>query len=96
VIHNSHQLPDGTWAWRYDRSNHGMDFPVAKLWDDVSRLTMPALLVTGGESGFVTAEDRAEFTRRVPHARLETIANAGHAVQSDQPVALAEIIAEFA
>src|SRR6185312_4581467 len=40
VIHNSKQLPDGSWAWRYDRSERGLDFPVADLWADVSRLTM--------------------------------------------------------
>jgi pimeloyl-ACP methyl ester carboxylesterase len=95
VIHNSKQLEDGTWAWRYDRSNHGMDFPVAQLWDDVSRLAMPTMLVTGGESGFVTAADREEFSRRLPHARLETVTGAGHAVQSDQPIALAELISDF-
>ncbi len=95
VIHNSRQLPDGSWAWRYDRSHHGMDFPVAKLWDDVSRLTMPALLVTGGESGFVTPADRDEYARRGPQIRVETVAGAGHAVQSDQPVALAGLLTDF-
>ena len=95
VIHNSHQLPDGSWAWRYDRSEHGLDFPVADLWADVSRLTMPTMVVTGGESGFVTPGDRAEYARRVPHVRLETVAGAGHAVQSDQPVALTALITGF-
>ena len=95
VIHNSRQLPDGSWGWRYDRSNHGLDFPVAELWEDVSKLTMPTMLVTGGESGFVTPADLAEMARRGPHFRLESVAGAGHAVQSDQPVALATLIADF-
>jgi pimeloyl-ACP methyl ester carboxylesterase len=56
---------------------------------------MPTMLVTGGESGFVTAADREEFSRRLPHARLETVAGAGHAVQSDQPIALADLISDF-
>jgi esterase len=95
VIHNSKQLPDGSWAWRYDRSEHGLDFPVADLWTDVSRFTMPTMVVTGGESGFVTPDDRAEYARRLPHIRLETVAGAGHAVQSDQPVALTALITDF-
>ena len=95
VIHNSKQLPDGSWAWRYDRSERGLDFPVAELWADVSRLTMPTMVVTGGESGFVTPDDRAEYARRGPHIRLETVAGAGHAVQSDQPLALTALITDF-
>jgi pimeloyl-ACP methyl ester carboxylesterase len=95
VIHNSKQLPDGSWAWRYDRTEHGLDFPVDDLWDDVSKLTMLTMLVTGGESGFVTPQDRAEYARRGPHIRLETVAGAGHAVQSDQPVAFAALITDF-
>lgn len=95
VIHNSHQLPDGTWAWRYDRHDPDLPHPTAQLWDDLSRLTMPTLLVTGAESGFVTPDDRDEFARRLPDARIETVPDAGHAVQSDQPAALAELIGNF-
>ena len=72
-----------------------MDFPVDELWADVSRLTMPTMVVTGGESGFVTPQDRAEYARRGPHIRLETVGGAGHAVQSDQPVALTALISDF-
>jgi esterase len=56
---------------------------------------MPVLLVKGGESSFVTAEDLAEVTRRLPGLRVETVPGAGHAVQSDQPAALAGLIREY-
>jgi esterase len=95
VIHNSHQLADGTWAWRYDSTDPDLPDATTELWDDVSRLSMPTLLVRGGESGFVTAADKAEMIRRLPSLRVETVAGAGHAVQSDQPVALADLIANF-
>jgi pimeloyl-ACP methyl ester carboxylesterase len=95
VIHNSRRLPDGSWGWRYDRPDPDLPFPAAELWDDLARLRMPSMLVTGGESGFVTAADRAEIVRRVPAIRVETVARAGHAVQSDQPAILAALIADF-
>jgi len=95
VVHNSRQLPDGTWAWRYDRPNPDLPSRTAELWDDLARLSMPTLLVTGGDSGFVTAADRTELARRAPAVRVETVADAGHAVQSDQPAALAALIADF-
>jgi esterase len=95
VIHNSRQLPDGSWAWRYDRSDPALAFPVARLWDDVSQLAMPTMLVIGAESGFVTAADRAEIARLVPDIRIVSVAGAGHAVQSDQPDSLAALITDF-
>jgi pimeloyl-ACP methyl ester carboxylesterase len=100
VRHNTLRLDDGRWAWRYDlfgertgnESNWG-DF--TSLWDDVSAIIVPTMLVQGGDSVFVTPEDRAEFERRLPSVRWEVVPGAGHAVQSDQPLALAALIQEF-
>jgi pimeloyl-ACP methyl ester carboxylesterase len=76
------------------RSGHWADF--TSLWDDVSAITVPTMLVQGADSPFVRPEDRAEFERRLPSVRWEVVAGAGHAVQSDQPLALAALIREFA
>jgi esterase len=96
VVHNSRQLPDGTWTWRYDRHDASpAALEATTLWDDLTTLTMPTMLVTGGDSAFVTASDLAELTRRLPAIRIEQIPAAGHAVQSDQPVALTVLIQEF-
>src|SRR5215472_2817100 len=65
------------------------------LWDDVSAITAPVMLVRGGDSKFVTDDDVAEFRRRMPGLRSEVVPDSGHAVQSDQPLALARLIEEF-
>jgi pimeloyl-ACP methyl ester carboxylesterase len=44
----------------------------------------------------VSDEDRAEFRRRQPSARLETVDGAGHSIQGDRPVELAALIDDFA
>jgi esterase len=95
VVHNSRQLPDGTWAWRYDRHRAGGGEQMSSLWADVDALTMPVMLVKGGESAFVSPADLAEMRRRVPGIRTEEVARSGHAVQSDQPDALIRLIADF-
>jgi pimeloyl-ACP methyl ester carboxylesterase len=95
VIHNTRQLPDGTWVWRYDRPSPNFAMSVSDLWEDVARLTMPTMLVTGDESAFVTADDLAELARRLPRIRIKTVTGAGHSVQSDQPRALAALITDF-
>jgi esterase len=71
VIQNTRQLPDGTFTWRYDRPDPGIALSGSELWEDVTRLTMPTMLVTGGESAFVTADDLAELARRLPSIRVE-------------------------
>ena len=47
--------------------------------------------VIGAVSKHVHAADTVEMVRRLPTLRVETVANAGHAVQSDQPRVLAEL-----
>ncbi len=102
VLHNARRLDDGRWAWRYDQEGFGQPGPAAareslaeRLWDDVSRISVPLMLVCGGRSGVVTDEDRAAFLGRQPSARIEVVDGAGHAVQSDRAVRLAELIKDF-
>jgi pimeloyl-ACP methyl ester carboxylesterase len=101
VLHNARALSDGRWTWRYDLTRDwklggedGLpDF--SPLWEDVSALRMPLLLVRGGESGVVGDEDVVELLRRQPGARVEVVAGAGHSVQGDRPLELAGILSAF-
>ena len=95
VMHNSHQLPDGSWTWRYDVLS---DLSVAEpdcLWADFAAMTMPTMLVKGGASKFVSDEDLAAMTTRRPSLITKVVARSGHAVQSDEPATLSRIIEEF-
>jgi pimeloyl-ACP methyl ester carboxylesterase len=97
VRHNARRLPDGRWTWRYDLFG---ERPASVgdhtgLWTDVSAVAVPVLLVLGADSQFTGEEDVAEFRRRLPGARVEVVPGAGHAVQSDQPLALARLIENF-
>jgi pimeloyl-ACP methyl ester carboxylesterase len=91
VFHNSQQLDDGTWTWRYDTIRKVEGF--AGLWEDVPALTTPTTLVRGANSAFVNDEDADEFARTAPGFRgVQTVADSGHSVQSDQPGALIAIV----
>lgn len=97
VRHNAVRRPDGRWTWRYDLFGAvpPAAFDFVPLWEDVAAITAPVMLVTGAWSPFVTAADVAEFQRRLPGLRAEVVADAGHAIQSDQPLALAALIEGF-
>jgi esterase len=91
VFHNTKQLDNGTWTWRWDTIREFPDFD--GLWDDVTGLSAPVRLVRGGTSGFVTDEDADELARRAQQFRgLQVVENSGHSVQSDQPLVLIEIL----
>jgi pimeloyl-ACP methyl ester carboxylesterase len=106
ILHNALQREDGTWVWRYARhratatrgdgvAGRGRsDF--GSLWDVVSDLTVPLMLVRGMlPQSVVSDADEEELVRRQPGARVEHVANAGHSVQGDTPVELAGLIADF-
>jgi esterase len=91
VFHNSRQLDDGRWTWRYDTIRTVPDFD--SLWDDVAGLSAPITLVRGGRSGFVTDEDTDELARRATQFRgVHVVENSGHSVQSDQPREMVDIL----
>jgi pimeloyl-ACP methyl ester carboxylesterase len=97
VLHNARPRDDGRWVWRYDRPRQAgagiMDF--APLWDDVSAITVPMMLVRGARSPVVDDADVAELRRRRPEVRVEVVAGAGHSIQGDSPVELARLLASF-
>jgi pimeloyl-ACP methyl ester carboxylesterase len=99
VLHNAIQLDDGTWVWRHQR--HGtpaspMRTEPATLWEALSRVEVPVLLVRAmGSGSMVDDEDEAELLVRQPLASVVRVEGAGHSVQGDQPVVLAKILATF-
>ncbi len=108
ILHNAQQRPDGSWVWRYARfrasetrasetGGEGDRFPrFGNLWDSVSDLTVPLMLVRGmREQSVVDDADEAELVRRCPSARIEHVEKAGHSVQGDTPVELAALIEDF-
>ena len=71
ILHNAVQREDGSWVWRYARFRTDASGPAAHpdfgdLWDAVSGLTMPLLLVRGLAWSVVDDADVAELLRRQP------------------------------
>jgi len=99
ILHNALQLDDGSWVWRYRRftADAGVrSLPAEELWDALGRITAPVMLVRGMRPGSVVDDDaEAELRRRLPAVRVEHVAEAGHSVQGDDPLALAELLRDF-
>lgn len=107
VRHNAYRRADGLWTWRYDlfgprpepaaggTDGDGQWVDFTALWDDVAGITIPAMLVRGGLSRYVRDEDVEGMRERIPGLRVEVVEGAGHAVQSDQPLELADLLRSF-
>lgn len=80
---------DGRYRWHWDPALlHFSDTSLTpalstRLTAAASRLRLPVLLVRGGASELVSAEDAKSFLALVPGARYADIADAGHMVAGD-------------
>lgn len=67
----------------------------SKLRYRIGRLKLPVLLIRGASDGLVSGQYLEAYRAAIPGARIETIAEAGHAPQIEQPRALVERILAF-
>jgi pimeloyl-ACP methyl ester carboxylesterase len=99
ILHNALQREDGSWVWRYRRFTDDTahrSLPAGDLWDALEGITAPIMLVRGMRAGSVVDDEaEAELRRRQPTARVEHVTEAGHSVQGDDPLTLAELLADF-
>lgn len=95
ILHNALQREDGSWVWRHQQhapaSLHAE--PVGNLWETLERLPVPITLIRGMAKGSVVDDDDvAELHRRRSDAVVIEVPDAGHSIQGDAPLVLAEIL----
>ena len=66
---------------------------MSPLWDHFASISCPVTLVRGSLSPVVDDDDVAEARRLQPGLAVHVVDGAGHSVQGDRPVELAEILA---
>ena len=108
ILHNAIQEKDGSWVWRYRRhgdasigeadTSQGQPFKgFSTLWEVLAAATVPVMLVRGMlPQSVVDDADEDMFLETAVDPTVVRVANAGHSVQGDTPVELAEMIRDFA
>jgi pimeloyl-ACP methyl ester carboxylesterase len=92
ILHNAVQQSDGSWVWRHQlHARSELSAPDAgDLWEKLSALEMPVTLLRAmGKGSVVDDDDEEELLRRLPNATVVHVANSGHSIQGDQPLAFA-------
>ena len=89
--------PEGAAAQPDDPDSEELAiFDFTLLWDDVSNIGVPVMLLRGTTMGSVVTDEHAEeFARRQPTARIVSVEGAGHSLQGDKPLETAGLLAEF-
>ena len=96
VQHNAQQQGDGSWSWRWDPHQRGeRDYAFDATATALARFAGPILLVRGELSDIVTDDLASAFAAAHPDTQLVTMTGAGHAVQGDRPVELAQALLAF-
>ena len=87
------EMPDGKWSWKWDpetknRTRSGADpnWTTEKLWECVEAVDCPSLVVRGSRSDIFAEETLAKMGQVMIDCTIETIKDAGHLVQGDNPV----------
>ena len=92
--HSVRPLDDGTWTLKADKSFH-KNRKVTDFRPGWMRVASPAMLVVGGKSDRLTAEDLDWLRTRRQDVRIETIPGAYHHVQLDEPEAFLTLTLDF-
>lgn len=95
--HATRQLPDGTYEnkYRHSQSQNAPLTTTLDLWEHISKITCPTLIVRGSESDVLTAEIAERMAQVMPNARHLVIERAGHPVHEDNPRDTIRAYAEF-
>jgi non-heme chloroperoxidase len=98
---NVRQREDGRWYWHWDPRFMRIDdepqrrFDPARLREAAAAVTIPTLLVRGGQSDVVSDAGLADMLRLMPHAQVADVAAAGHMVAGDDNDVFAAALESF-
>lgn len=103
LTHNLRQLPNGKWAWKYDRriaqrpEGPGGERPSRfdEMWDALRRIECPTLVVRGAQSDVFPEQTAQKMIELLPDGRFATVPEAGHTVPQDNPAAFLSILRPF-
>ena len=101
--HRLKPAESGKWTWKFDKRFReqenglkiGSELSNDQSWQLFRDVSVPTLLVRGGESDVLSAETAERATREMARARLVTVSGAGHSVPGDNPDEFTAAVREF-
>lgn len=100
IKHALRREPDGTLTWKYARDlremmRRGGRREPMDLWERLTHITCPTLLVRGAESDVLSPELAQRVIAALPDGRLVEVQDAGHTVPGDRPAEFVAVVRGF-
>ena len=103
LTHNLRRLPNGKYAWKYDRrigqrrDSTGESAPVQfdDMWERLRSISCPTLVVRGADSDVFAEETGRRMAETIPDCRFVTIPDASHTVPQDNAAGFLEVLQAF-
>ncbi len=94
------QRADGKWTWKYDKllrtpGRQGPAWSEEQLWEAVSKIECPTLVVRGGNSDIFADDTMRRMQQVIPSCEIVTVPDAGHLVAGDNPVDFLAAVRSF-
>ncbi len=100
LTYQTRELPDGRIGWRYDpeirnQRRSGAGAPPPDLWESLSRITCPTLIIRGSETDTISLEVADRMVETLADGKLVHVEQAAHMVFEDNPEGFNAALAEF-
>ena len=100
LTYQTRELPNGKIGWRYDpeireQRRNGTGAPPPDLWEPLSRITCPTLIVRGSETDTISLEVAERMVEVLADGRLVHVDRAAHMVFEDNPEDFNAALADF-
>ena len=100
LTHQTRELPNGKIGWRYDpeireQRRNGTGAPPPVLWEPLSKVTCPTLIIRGSETDTLSPEVAERMVQTLADGRLAHVDKAAHMVFEDNPEQFNAALADF-
>ena len=100
LTYQTRELPNGKIGWRYDpeireQRRNGTGAPPPDLWEPLSRITCPTLIIRGSETDTISLEVAERMVETLAEGKLVHVENAAHMVFEDNPEGFNAALADF-
>ena len=100
LTHQTRELPNGKIGWSYDpeireQRRNGTGAPPPDLWEPLSKITCPTLIVRGSETDTISLSVAERMVETLANGKLVHVDNAAHMVFEDNPGDFNAALAEF-
>ena len=100
LTYQTRELPNGKIGWRYDpeireQRRNGTGAPPPDLWEPLSSITCPTLIIRGSETDTISLEVAERMVETLAEGKLVHVENAAHMVFEDNPEGFNAALADF-